>query len=273
MATDQGKSFSLGEALGDALSTVTRIPLIFRITWPVLAAMLAIAALQVAVFAIYPVSQEELQRSAALFRRTMTINIVFGIAYFMAQIAMSVVVARAYLSVTPLWHWPDYGWSVARTIGLILLSVLTGVVIAFVVILPAELLLRGLGIESAAPRVMLIIGLAVTVFYLASRVSTWVISRGVGHPQTLSESWNATRGAGFKILAGLIVLVLIFFVIVIALTAASAFLLYLLNQLPTPEQPFTVGYFVFALIQFVLGVILSAVGTVYIANVLKQTQA
>lgn len=272
---DSGKTFLLGTALGDALNYgFTRVPRIFKIAWPMLVGTIAIWAVQIVVTIALPATEAELRNHSAMFYRNLKSIIAFGIPYALLQIATFVVIARDYLLAEQHpWNWPAFDWTVLRTIGMVLLSILTGAVIGLPVVFAGEMIMIPLGVVSNGPRVLLLIGVAVAVFYILARVSTWVVSRAVGRPQTMGESWRATKGIGFQILAGMLVVVLLSLVIAIAVTAASAFLLYGLGQFPSPQQPVTAGYVVVALIQLALGVILSAITTVYITNVLKQTQA
>jgi hypothetical protein len=174
----------------------------------------------------------------------------------------------------PVSVFPVLGAVLLRTIGLMVVLLGVGIAILFPAGLVGSVALQDTNVASR------VIGIAcfaigiLSTWYVASRWITWVVSHAVERPQTLGEAWNATGGvASFKIFAGVLMLIFLFFAVAIPLSVGMSFALNALGQLPQPSGPtITIGAVVAAIIQLPLGMLLFAAFSVYAADVLRQTQ-
>lgn len=165
-----------------------------------------------------------------------------------------------------------------------LLSLLI-VACAVVLLLPA-IIFAGIGaaIEyqktgSAASSILFIasgvLALAglVGLVYLIGRWSTWLISTIAERQQTLREAWRVTAGAGFRILAGLIVVGIAFGVIDLALETVLSLLLRLpgtFSEMLTASQSL-VAVFIVLLGKIVVYFLQTAASAAYAGSVFRQT--
>jgi hypothetical protein len=215
---------SVANALSDAFTYVTHgFRAFFRLSWKYLAFVVVAAVLVFGAIGYFAREQNEI-----------AIYVLVGVglfAGFLVSVTYYIVVVRNWLlqeeapSVLPV-----FGSFLLRVVSLTILIVLAVAVIFFPPLFAGILaidLLTGDGQPSGVLIVVAIIALiALGIFsvlaaiYLAGRMITWMIAAAVGDKQTLREGWNATSGAGLRIMGGMLGLTILFMIIDATLEAS-----------------------------------------------------
>jgi hypothetical protein len=266
--------FSLKAALSESLRyAVPGIGHVFKITWPVLLAFIAtLVVLSVLFSAIFGFG-EIVQR-----RPYSTGRFVFDIINFMVSLsfgtALLVIITRDYLlQESPVRLFSTF-WPVMLRYLLLMLIFVVGFIVFIIVVVFAGILL-GAALGPTAVDIISIPFMLLSVVgfgYLFCRIISWVTSCAVGYPQTLRQAWRATAGAtAWKILGGLVLIVLITAAALLAFVLLSAFMIYAVDKISIVGAiPFAIVLFVALTVVYMMFI---ALITVYPANIFKQTAA
>lgn len=206
------------QALSDAANYVLPgFMSLLRLSWKYFAAIIVLAILAFGLIAFFVRNANET-----------AIYVTAGVAAFAAFL----VTNAYYVAITRNWllgeETPGVSRVYLRFLGRVLL--LSLIVIAACLLVFAPVFAVGIAATgyfsdstsnvSAGIIILAAIGLIVlSIFtllllvYLMGRLCTWMIAAAVDDRQTLREGWNATKGAGIRILGGLLGLTILFAVV------------------------------------------------------------
>lgn len=278
-ATTSKNRFSLVTALSDAFTYVLRdfVPL-SKLSWPYFVTASALSGVAFILIHFFAKGGND---TAIHF------TIGFG---FLAALLLS---TAFYIAVGRNWLFAESDPSIARVylrllLRVLVLTVLLTIVAAIIFLPPfalgtlAFVYYSGDDDPSAGLVIAGIVGvvamaafaLAVTL-YIAGRMTPWFVAAVAEAPMRLSESWTVTKGAGFRILIGLIALTLAFSVSDFAIEMAFAPLLgansdafdmlYRGEKLPV--------LFVALLLKIAVYIVQVAASMVYAASLYRQTSS
>lgn len=271
---DCQEPISFGTALSDTFGYVFGgFSNLFSLSWVLFALVCLIAAFWIGAVAVSLGIGNEVPLYIAGALCLIGIVIAFFVYYIL--IARNFLFGEANPPVARLF-WP--------TLGRGFLVSLLICAFAFVLLLPA-MIAAGVGVAilyqnpaSSAAAVLFILaavfGIAgiVGVVYLVGRWATYLISTVAERPQSLREAWRTTAGAGFRILAGLLVVGLAFGAIDLALESVLTLVLRLpgeFSSMLTGSQPL-LPVFVVLLGKIAIYFLQTAASAAYAGSVYRQ---
>lgn len=271
--------FSLVTALSDAFTYVLAgFPNFLRLSWKFLLFAVVAAALFFVAIGFFARSENEVglyvASGCAIF-----LGLLVSVAYY-------IVVARNWLlGETAPRFLPVYPAFLLRVVVLtvLLLAVMAAI---FGPVIAAGI--AGFGyfddskseLSTAVVVLAVITLIVVAIFaviaglYIAGRLMPWMVAAAIEKPQTLGEAWRATKGAGLRIMAGMLGLTVLFMIVDTAIETALSPLLGIRSD--AFENIAASGVSLIALFVLLLSKILiyfpqTAASMVYCASVYRQT--
>ena len=271
--------FSLATALSDAFTYVLAgFQNFFRLSWKFLLFVVVAAALFFVAIGVLARSGNELG-VYGVSGCALLLGVLVSVAYY-------IVIARNWLlGETAPRFLPVYPAFLLRVI------VLTLLLLAVMAAIFGPVLVAGFaGLEyfddgkselSTAIVVLAVIVLIVVAIiavvagiYIAGRLMPWMVAAAIEKPQTLGEAWGTTKGAGLRIMAGMLGLTILFMIVDTTIEAALSPLLGIKSD--AFENIATGSVSLPALFVLLLSKILiyfpqTAASMVYCASVYRQT--
>ncbi|MBY0531130.1 MAG: hypothetical protein K2P86_04085 [Xanthobacteraceae bacterium] len=220
---------SVVSALSDAVTYVVQgFPNLFRLSWKFLVFVVAVAALLFVIIGFLARQENEI-----------AIYFVVGIGLlsgFLVSVVYYIVVTRNFLLGEPSPNFlAVFGPFLLRVLALTFL-ILAAMTAIFVPPFLIGLAVIGLLSASGEPPVWLVVVaiialIALAIFavvaaiYLGGRLIPWMVAAAAEKPQTLMQAWRATKGAGLRILGGMLGLTIFFMIIDVTIEASLSPLL------------------------------------------------
>lgn len=277
--TPTANPLSAATALGDAFTYVfPGFSNFFRLSWKFLLFVVVAAACFFG--AIYlSIRAENDTGIIAASVCAMLFGMLVSVAYY-------IVIARNWLlNETDPQFLTVYGPFLLRVIGLsllmvalmtaIFLPVLLAGIAGFEYFLGADETSPAVGLFIFAMIVLVLVALFAVLAgaYVAGRITPWMVAAAVPSPMSLRESWAATKGAGLRILGGMVGLIIIFMIIDLAVESALRPLLGVTSEsfekLAEGNVPLP-ALFALLLAKILVYFPQTALGMVYCASVYRQ---
>lgn len=275
------RKLSAIQAISDAANYVLPgFMSLLRLSWKYFAAIVALAILAFGSIAFFVRNTNET-----------AIYVTVGVAAFAAFL----ITNAYYIAIARSWLLGEEAPGIARVyfrfLGRVLLLSLIIIAACLVVFTPVFAIgvavtalfsgstpnvSAGVIVLAAIGLIVLLIFTILLLFYLMGRLCTWMIAAAVDSPQTLREGWNVTKGAGIRILGGLLGLTILFAIVDATIEAALSPLLGVTSdsfeKMPSGNVSLP-ALFTLVLAKAVVFFPQTAASMVYFASIFKQASS